>query len=86
MVFFTLTRKGYDELVAALGSAPKLLWATQDVFTPAEIKQLHESGVKISNFTYTVDPTNAGQKSEVIDMIKLHHPGHGLWIETPSTD
>jgi hypothetical protein len=81
MVHFALTRKSYDDLVAQLGQAPSPLWVNNGVLSATEIKQLHEAGVDISNFTIGVNPLDPSDVAQAVDTIKEHHPGETVWVE-----
>jgi hypothetical protein len=81
MVFFALTRSGYQELVSILGRTPSPIWVSEGVLTDAEIAKLHSADIDVSNFTSVIDGNSVEEVEEAIETIKLHHPGQSVWVE-----
>jgi hypothetical protein len=80
MVFFAVTRNGYDELVALLGRVPSPLWLNHNVLSSDEISGLQSSGIKITPFS--VDVSISSERYEAaLDTIWQHHPDERLWSE-----
>jgi hypothetical protein len=81
VVYFTLTRSGYEDLVSTLGHAPSPLWVNNGVLSPQEIKSLYERGVDITNFTIDVNPEDQSAVAQAIETVREHHPGQTVWVE-----
>lgn len=81
MVFFALTRSGYEELIVQLRQPPSPLWVNADVLAPAELAQLRQEGHEITNFTHTVDIHIRAAVEEAINTVKEHHAGQHIWVE-----
>ena len=54
MVYLTLTRAGYDELIAQRVSMPSALWVNDEVLSASELSELREAGVKVTNFVRSI--------------------------------
>ena len=81
MVYFALTRQGYDDLISQLGQAPSPLWVNQGILSGPEMKQLRGAGVGLSNFTIHVDQQDAADVAQAVETIAEHHPGQTVWVE-----
>src|SRR6266550_8449117 len=51
MIWFVLTRSGYDELVAFSSKAPAVLWINHGVLSSQELEQLQKMGMEVTDFT-----------------------------------
>ena len=81
MVYFALTRSGYDDLVSAHGRAPSPLWVNAEVLDALELTQLRDQGIDVSNFSERVDPDDQSAILQAIDTVKQHHSGQVVWVE-----
>jgi len=81
MIFFALTRKGYESLVEYLGEAPSMLWVNCGVLSPAERAELRSKGKDVTDFTRPICRTKASEYEDALHTIQEHHPGHSLWVE-----
>ena len=81
MVYFVLTRAGYDELIAQRGSTPSPLWINDGVLSASELLELREAGVEVTNFTRFIDPQNVNEIEEAIFTVQDHHSGQRIWVE-----
>lgn len=81
MVFFALTRSGYEELVRQSGHAPSPIWVNAGVLSDAELAQLRSSGVEVTNFTRLVDAADSEAIREAVQTIQEHHSGQSVWVE-----
>ena len=84
MVFFVLTRWGYDELVSLLGRTPSPLWVNAGVLSQEEIKLMSDAGIEVSEFSHSIASDDICKVTEAIDTIKQHHPTHSIWVENPA--
>ena len=81
MVYFVLTRAGYDELNAQRGATPSPLWVNDGVLSASELLELRKAGVKVTNFTRVIDPHNVTEIQEAIFTVQDHHSGQRVWVE-----
>lgn len=81
MVYFALTRKGYDDLVAAQGQAPSPLWVNGEILTRLELSQLRAQGIDVSEFTARLDTGVQSAILDAIDIVRQHHTGQTIWVE-----
>ena len=81
MIFFALTRSGYDALVEGLGDVPSQLWVNYGVLSPAELAALRSNGKDVTDFTSPISRTNKLEFEDALHTIREHHPGHSLWVE-----
>jgi hypothetical protein len=81
VVFFALTRKGFDDLVTELGRVPSPLWVNKGVLSEIETRTHRESGVELTNFTYDVLPNDIDSVNTAVHTMIEHHPDHSVWIE-----
>ena len=80
MVFFVLTRDGFEKIKAFLDKPSVALWVNKDVLTAAELVALHSSGVNVTNFTIPV----ALKRDDIDDALATiveHHPDTSIWVE-----
>ena len=80
-VFLALTRKGFDDLVAAFGNVPTPLWVNLGVLAEDEKIQFRSAGVELSCFTYPVLIGDADSIGTAVETIVEHHPEHSVWVE-----
>jgi hypothetical protein len=83
MVFFALTRSGYDQLVASMGSVPSPMWVNFGVLSQSEIADIRKSGTDITAFSFNV-AADPAKLDNALDTIGQHHPGSALWVEHPA--
>jgi hypothetical protein len=81
MVFFAITRKGYESY-RALAHAGGALWVAAEVLSDNELAELREAGVDVSDFDYTICPEENEVIAGAVETIKEHHPGEVLWVES----
>ena len=81
MVYFVLTRAGYDELNAQQGSILSLLWVNDGVLSASELLALRKAGVKVTNFTRVIDPHNVSEIQEAVLTVQEHQSGQRVWVE-----
>jgi hypothetical protein len=81
MIFFALTRSGYDALVEDLGDVPYLLWVNYGVLSHAELAELRSNGKDVTEFTSPISRTSNSEFEDALHTIREHHRGHSLWVE-----
>ena len=83
MVYFILSRHGYDQLVASGGLPTSPLWVSGGVLSVDELSDLRSRGFDITDFHGQIDPTDPDEVDEAVDTIRLHHPSQVVWVEYP---
>jgi len=81
MVFLALTRNGLEQLIKELGRTPSPLWVNDGVLTAEELKELRDSGIDLTNFTYRIAPDSQSAVASAVDTIAEHHPDESIWVE-----
>lgn len=81
MVFFALTRHGYEELVNQTDRAPSPIWVNAGILSDAELSQLRSAGVEVTNFTHFIDAGDSEAILEAVQTIQKHHSGQRVWVE-----
>jgi hypothetical protein len=82
MIFFALTRSGYDELVRSFGRAPSPLWVNSGILSESDAADIRASGAELTEFTSQV-AVNSASIETALDTIKQHHPSCSIWVEHP---
>lgn len=82
MVYFILSRQGYDQLVASGGLPTSPLWVSGGVLSEQELSDLRSRGHDITDFQSRIDPEEPDEIMESVDTIRLHHPGEVVWVES----
>ena len=81
MVFFALTRSGFEQLVSVIGRTPSPLWVNAGVLTAEELKELRDTGIDLTNFTSRIGPEDRSAIAGAVDTIALHHPLESIWVQ-----
>jgi hypothetical protein len=81
MVVLALTRSAFEELRSTFGRVPSPIWVGAGVLTASELEQLRAAGVEITDFTRHIDPRNATEVEEALEMVAMHHPKHTIWVQ-----
>ncbi len=82
VIFFALTRSGYENLERHLGTHTGItLWVNKDILTDAELLEIRAAGLSITNFTAVIDGNDDTAVNDAVDTIKQHHPKECVWVE-----
>lgn len=82
MVFFALTRSGYEDFERYLGARPDIaLWVNKGVMSPTELMQVRATGLSVTIFTRKIDAFDGTSVDEAVNTIREHHPSESIWIE-----
>jgi hypothetical protein len=81
MVYFVLTRSGFEELISLQNRVPSPIWVNDGVLTPTELLDLRNSGVEVTNFVRLIDPEDMSAINEAIYTVQEHCPGKTIWVE-----
>lgn len=85
MVFFILTRDGFDELKNSLGRVPSPVWVNKDVLSLDEIEALRKDRIEVMNFLRYIDPFNESAIADATSTVQGHHLGQRVWVEFAAT-
>ena len=81
MVFFALTRQGYEDLVRMNGRTPSPIWVNAGILSDTELSELRDAGLNVTNFT---NPINAKDSEAILDAlgtIQDHYSDQNIWVE-----
>ncbi len=81
MVFFVLTRLGYEELLQKFGNAPSPLWVNAGVLSLVELETLRANGVDVTDFEHVINISDIDAIRDAIHTIQEHHQGLQVWVE-----
>ena len=81
MVFFVLTRLGYEELLLMFGDAPSPLWVNAEVLSLAELEKIRSDGKDVTNFTHVINTSDIDAIRDALYTIQEHHQGQRVWVE-----
>ena len=82
MVFFALTRSGYEDFERHFGDcATVALWVNKDVLSDSELVKARAAGLSVTDFTRMIDILDGVAIDEAVDTIKQHHPNECVWLE-----
>lgn len=82
MVFFILTRLGYENLSAFLKDRSFPIWLNHGILTDTELTELRDTGLEASCFSYFIEPSDQKAIQNAVDMMQLHHPNQTIWLES----
>jgi hypothetical protein len=82
MVFFALTRTGYEEFARLPRIDQNLtLWVNTGILSDVELTRLRATGLSVTNFTTNVEITDSSSVDRALETIKEHHPRERVWVE-----
>lgn len=82
MIFFALTRCGYEDFKRHLDThASVTLWVNKDVLSDSELIQVRAAGLPVTNVTRMINIADEAAVDEAVDTIKQHHPNECIWLE-----
>lgn len=81
MVIFVITKDGYLELEPIIKTAKYPVWIGADILSSNEIANLRKDGVNLTDFSYSIEPSDFETIQDALGDISLHHPGHRIWLE-----
>jgi hypothetical protein len=81
MIFFILTKDAFNEMTTVIRSTKSPVWVGDGVLSEIELSGLRSNGMEITNFTYSIDPSDHGKVLDAISTIEEHHPGERIWVE-----
>ena len=82
MVFFALTRSGYEDFERHLGSHTGfILWVNKDVLSDTELLEVRAAGLSVTNFTKTINGHDEAAVVEAVNTIKQHYSNESVWVE-----
>ena len=81
MVYFILTRSGYEQLCASGVPAGAALWLSAGVLSAEELLHLRSSGIDVTDFRDRINPMDLDDVGAALGTIKEHHPRQVVWVE-----
>ena len=82
MVFFALTRTGYEEFVRLLGVNQNFaLWVNKDVLNDVELAHVRAASLSVTNFMRNIDIADRASVDDALDTIREHHSHESIWVE-----
>lgn len=84
MIFFILTREGFDQLRQRSGAIEPVqspIWVNQGVLSSSEINELERSGDSVTVIANRIDPHSPSAIESVVNMIRARHAGKTVWVE-----
>lgn len=81
MVVFAITREGYLELEPIIKTLNYPLWVGAGVLSNNELAELRGLGLDLTNFSYSIEPSDMEAIRGALADISMHHPGHRIWLE-----
>jgi len=81
MVFFVISRKGFEDYLTIKEKLAAPLWISAGVISQSELESLRYSGVDVTDFNYAIGLNEKEVIDDAIETIKEHHPGEVIWIQ-----
>jgi len=81
MIYFILTKSGFEEVKGQLGHPPSPAWLNPGVLTKEEVDDLRRSGSDLTVFSSAIDPHDSEAITAELWIIQEHHPGKSIWVE-----
>lgn len=77
MVCMFLSRAAYDEMMPRLRAGRDAVWVNKGILSGDEQAALHAAGWDVTTWT-----SRHRDLTAEIDVVRLHHPGQVVWMET----
>jgi hypothetical protein len=81
VVFFVISRKGYEDYLAVKEKLVAPLWISAGVISQSELESLRNSGADVTDFNYAIGLNENEVIDDAIETIKEHHPGEVVWVQ-----
>jgi hypothetical protein len=81
VVFFVISRKGYEDYLAVKEKLVAPLWISAGVISQSELESLRNSGADVTVFNYAIGLNENEVIDDAIETIKEHHPGEVVWVQ-----
>ena len=75
MVYFILTRSGYEQLFASGVPAGAALWVSAGVLSGEELSHLRAGGLDVTDFSDRINPMDIEDVDDAVGTIKERHYG-----------
>jgi hypothetical protein len=79
LVFFAISRAGFESY-SGLDVAGTPLWVCAGVLSDRELATLRSEGVDVSDFNYTLAPSDWAGIDDALQTIREHRPDHTVWV------
>jgi hypothetical protein len=81
VVFFVISRKGFEDYLAIKDKLVAPLWISAGVISQSELESLRNSGADVTDFNYAIGLNENEVIDDAIQTIKEHHPGEVIWLQ-----
>jgi hypothetical protein len=81
VVFFVISRKGFEDYLAIKDKLTAPLWISAGVISQSELEFLRYSGTDVTDFNYAIGLNENEVIDDVIETIKEHHPDEVIWVQ-----
>jgi hypothetical protein len=79
-VFLALSRDGFNRLTSSCKPYPSPIWVNFGVLSRAELSDLRNRGLDVTDFVVRIDPLNRQQLAEAIYTVRQHHRGRVIVV------
>lgn len=81
MVFFVISRKGFEDYLTFKEKLAAPLWISAGVISQSELESLRYSGADVTDFNYAIGLNENEIIDDAIETIKEHHPDEVIWVQ-----
>ena len=81
MVFFVISRKGFEDYLTIKENLTVPLWISAGVISQSELESLRQGGIDVTDFNYAIGLNENEVIDDAIETIKEHHPGEVIWVQ-----
>jgi hypothetical protein len=86
VVFFVISRKGFEDYLAVKDNLTAPLWISAGVISQSQLESLRRSGTDVTDFNYVIGLNENEVIDDAIEIIKEHHPDEVIWVQQGSLD
>ncbi|MGZ5053918.1 MAG: hypothetical protein ACXWAT_03115 [Methylobacter sp.] len=81
MVFFVISRKGFEVYLAVIEKLSAPLWISAGIISQSELDSLRSRGADVTNFNYEIGLNEHEVIDDAIETIREHHPDEVIWVQ-----
>lgn len=81
MVFFVLSRKGFEDYLSFEEKLSAPLWISAGILSASELESLRCRGTDVTDFSYEIGLNENEVIDDAIETIREHHPDEAIWVE-----
>lgn len=79
MVYFSITREGFFEVLDVAKTSGAAVWCGADAISQEEFERI--KGGNVTRFVYPLADASEDVIADALSTIEEHHPGERIWIE-----